>query len=92
MPAAPYLLFGFDVDRNDPNAAAILRDVESRFPISTGVGPTGVANTYLVELPASQAPAVYRRVANYLYDCDRAVGGRLNWFVQLCRTPEYAPQ
>lgn len=92
MPAAPYLLFGFDVDPGDPNAAAILRDVEGGFPISNGVGPTGVANTYLVELPASQAQGTYRRVANYLYDFDLAVGGKLNWFVQLCRTPEYAPQ
>lgn len=90
MPATPYLLFGFDVTPDTPDADAIMRDVESRFPITSGIGSAGVANTFLVELPESRAPRIFRDVAIFLSDCDQASGDRLRWFVQLCRNPELA--
>ena len=90
MPNAPYLIFGLDVIAGTRNGPAIIRDVEDNFPISIGITSLGVSNVFLVEVAGSSAPATFRSVATYLNTKDQAVGGRLRWFVQLCRSDEIA--
>jgi hypothetical protein len=90
MPTAPYLVFGFDVERTNPNAETIIKDVEDNFPIHQGVGPLGVEQTFLVEVPPGNAIAVFRDVAAYLTLKDLQFGGDLRWFVQVCRSRELA--
>jgi hypothetical protein len=88
MPNAPYLLIGFDVDRADPNAAAIIADVENNFPDIGIPLPAGVANTYIIEVGAAVAIGRLRTIVNYLRQRDAAHSGALRWFAQLCRSAD----
>jgi hypothetical protein len=90
MPTAPYLVFGFDVDSKNPKAEAIIKDVEDNFPLHEGIGPLGVQQTFIVEVPPGKALAVFRDVAKYLSDKDTNCSGDLRWFVQFCRSSELA--
>ena len=90
MPAAPYLIFALDVLPGTPNGAAIIRNIEDNFPITSGITSLGVENVFLMEVAPSSAPATFRAIARYLDAQDQNVGGRLRWFVQLCQSDEIA--
>jgi hypothetical protein len=87
MPKAPYLLFGFDVDPDDPNADQIMTQVESGFP-ALDIGSLGVENAHYAEVKPSQADATYALVAGYLYTQGNQIGPTFRWFVQLCDTED----
>ncbi len=90
MPNAPYIIFAFDVDPADPNAAAITGSVQAALPPVPGIGSLGVEGVFLVEVPPSQADNVFAQIAHALWSVDQANGLALRWFAQLCGTAEFA--
>lgn len=90
MPKAPYVIFGFDVDPADPNGAAIIQRVQAALPPMPGLGSVGVENVFFVEAAPSQAYKCYEDIARVLWAEDKANGGALRWFVQLCGTADFA--
>jgi hypothetical protein len=90
MPNAPYIVFGFDVDRADPNCDAIIASAQSTLPPIVGIGSLGVASVFLVEVPPSHADEAFEQIAHALWTVDQDNGRSLRWFVQLCGTADFA--
>ena len=89
MPTEPYIIFGFDVDPGDPNAAQIMADLEATFPPLPGMASLGVANTYLVEVGQGEEDQRLRALIKYFRGKDTEHGGALRWAAQLCRSAEF---
>jgi hypothetical protein len=90
LPSAPYIVFGFDVDRADPNCETITERAQSALPPIVGIGSLGVGGVYLVEVPPSQAYKAFGQISKALWSVDQANGSVLRWFVQLCGTEDFA--
>lgn len=91
MPTAPYLIVGFDIDPDEPDASAIIEDVRSGFPANARPIQFAVRNLYSIDVvPPSQAIPRFNEVGMYLILKDAQHGGILRWVLQLCRVDEIA--
>ncbi len=82
MHPAPYIIVGFEIPPNDPNAGAILNDIQTEMPR---------ASTFIQLLPnvgvVSIAGAPHDcldDVINFFVNLNQAYGGVIVWFAQLC--------
>ena len=89
-PTPPYLIFGFDVDRANPAAGAIIHDAYMHLPPIPGLGSLGVDGVFLLPVRPSWAYQAFEQVAAALAETDVRHGRVLRWFVQLCGTGDFA--
>ena len=84
MHSAPYIIVGYSLAPDAPDANAIIQDLQTQMPLaSTRCGLDG-ANVCALKVTTANMHARLDDVASFFVGMNQAHGGVITWFDQLC--------
>jgi hypothetical protein len=89
---APYVIIGYFVPDNVPDATAILADINTELGAMAALAPLSVPGVFAMRATVANMQKRLDDITNLMVNVNGAHGGVVRWFAQLCEDPWFATE